>query len=213
MKVSNKGLAFIAGVEGIVPYPYLDSVGVWTFGIGHTHHAGAPKPKYMTKGKNYGVELCMELFKKDMGIYEARVNRAVKVPVTQSEFDALVSFDFNTGGIFRAKLTRLLNSHAPRSEVANAFMGWTKPVEITGRRRKEKALFISGTYAGKGMAPVHKANHKGRVSYKGSKLMNVLEILDNEEPKKKEPVVEQPTYQCPKAKPGLLSKIFDYFKK
>jgi hypothetical protein len=36
MRVSPQGIAELASHEGIVPYPYLDSVGVWTLGIGHT---------------------------------------------------------------------------------------------------------------------------------------------------------------------------------
>ena len=50
MKVSNEGLLEIAEHEGIVPAPYLDSVGVWTFGIGHTAAAGGLKPEAMSRG-------------------------------------------------------------------------------------------------------------------------------------------------------------------
>lgn len=219
MKVSEKGLIEIANHEGIVPYPYLDSVGVWTFGIGHTHHAGKPFPKHMTLGKNYGVAYCMELFKEDMKIYEKRVNDAVKVPLEQHEFDALVSFDFNTGGIYRARLTRRLNKGHSRQSVADAFMGWTKPKEIIGRRRKEKALFASGNYSAKGRAPVHKANSKGRVSYgKGSKMVNVAKLLSKPEEKAPEPNKKdnQLTNRKPLKKGNkktLIKRILNYFKK
>lgn len=33
MRTSDQGLAFIVAHEGVVPAPYLDSVGVWTFGM------------------------------------------------------------------------------------------------------------------------------------------------------------------------------------
>src|SRR5690554_8022217 len=105
MKVSDRGLAFIAGHEGVVPYPYRDSVGVWTFGIGHTASAGAPNPAGMTRGVERPLEEVFATFRRDIAKFEARVNAAVKVPLAQHEFDALVSFDFNTGGIHRAKLT------------------------------------------------------------------------------------------------------------
>ena len=39
------------------------------------------------------------IFTADLATFEKRVNKAVKVPVAQHEFDALTSFDFNTGGI------------------------------------------------------------------------------------------------------------------
>ncbi|WP_415128195.1 hypothetical protein [Paracoccus sp. (in: a-proteobacteria)] len=50
MQVSDKGVAFLVAHEGIVPGPYLDGVGVWTFGIGHTAAAGAPIPKDLPRG-------------------------------------------------------------------------------------------------------------------------------------------------------------------
>ena len=41
MKTSDAGIFALALHEGIVPGPYRDSVGVWTYGIGHTLGAGA----------------------------------------------------------------------------------------------------------------------------------------------------------------------------
>ncbi len=49
MKMSLRGLAELAGHEGIVLSPYKDSVGIWTIGVGHTAAAGAPDPARMTK--------------------------------------------------------------------------------------------------------------------------------------------------------------------
>ena len=55
--------------------------------------------------------------------YEAAVLRAVKVPLEPHEFDALVSFHYNTGGIAKAALTRHLNA-GDRAAAATAFMAW-----------------------------------------------------------------------------------------
>ena len=50
MKTSSKGIAALVNHEDIVPAPYKDSVGVWTYGVGHTAGAGAPDPARMPKG-------------------------------------------------------------------------------------------------------------------------------------------------------------------
>lgn len=39
IKVSPEGMFTLALHEGLVPGPYRDSVGVWTYGIGHTSRA------------------------------------------------------------------------------------------------------------------------------------------------------------------------------
>ena len=146
MQTSPKGVAEIAGHEGIVLSPYRDSVGVWTFGVGHTASAGAPDPASMAKGVRQPLGTALDVFRRDLAHYEERVARAVTVPLAQHEFDALVSFDFNTGGIFRAKLTKLLNA-GDRAAAAEAFDGWHRPPEIVPRREKEKRLFRDGIYA------------------------------------------------------------------
>ncbi len=176
MKVSRKGLIEIASHEGIVPYPYLDSVGVWTFGIGHTKYAGHPDPERLTKGQEYPIDFVMDLFREDIKKFERRVDKAVQVELQQHEFDALVSFDYNTGGIYRAKLTKLLNSGARNSEVARAFLGWLRPPEIAGRRRKEMRLFLSGTYSANGRATKYKADAMGRVKWSTAKQINLEEL-------------------------------------
>ena len=63
MKVSDKGLIELVCHEGIVPYPYLDSVGVWTYGIGHTAAAGEPNPATMPRGVATSLRACVELFR------------------------------------------------------------------------------------------------------------------------------------------------------
>ena len=168
MKTSDKGLIALAIHEGIAPAPYLDSVNVWTFGVGHTAAAGAPDPAKMKRGMPADMDAALAqalaLFRKDLAAYEAAVNRAVKVPVRQHEFDALVSFHYNTGGIGRAALVRSLNS-GDRSAAAKGFMNWKKPAAIIGRRKQEKALFQSGIYPAGGIPiwNVGASNRPGRV--------------------------------------------------
>ncbi len=170
MKVSDKGLAEIAGHEGIVPKRYLDSVGVWTIGIGHTASAGDPMPALVTR--ELSIAEVMEIFRRDIAKFETRVNKAVNAPMLQHEFDALVSFDFNTGGIYRAKLTKSLNS-GNKVEAAKGFMGWVKPPEIKKRRTAEMNLFKSGRY-GNGHASIFDTYSNGNVNWGSGKRVNVL---------------------------------------
>jgi lysozyme len=156
----------IAEHEGIVPAPYLDSVGVWTWGVGHTAAAGDPDPAKMNREMPQNVDnhviAAIRQFKIDVVRYADRVNAAIKVPLKQHEFDALVSFDFNTGGIHRAQLTRAINAGDPNA--ARHFMGWLKPAEVRGRRTAEMNLFKTGDYAANGdTIPIWGTDGKGRL--------------------------------------------------
>jgi lysozyme len=154
MKISKRGLLEIAEHEGIVPGPYLDSRGIWTWGIGHTSAAGDPDPEAMTRGMPDDIDTAiitaLKLFNRDLDTYERRVNSAITVAIKQHQFDALVSFDFNTGGIFRARLTQRINAGDP--DAADSFMGWLKPPEIRSRRVDEMRLFQTGDYSANGDA-------------------------------------------------------------
>lgn len=152
MQTSPDGLFELACHEGLVPGPYLDSVGVWTYGVGHTKSAGDPNPAKMPRGMPDDLESAirhaLDLFKTDLRRYEDDVNRAIHGPLKQHQFDSLVSFHYNTGGIYRARLTKLINA-GDFDGAAKAFMGWTKPPEIIDRRKAEMHLFKTGEYTGK----------------------------------------------------------------
>lgn len=181
MKTSNAGLAEIAGHEGIVLSPYKDSVGVWTIFIGHTLPAGPPDPLSFPKGQEQSVLLAMEVFRRDIAAVEERVSRAVTVPLQQHEFDALVSFDFNTGGIFKARLTALLNA-GDRAGAAAAFDGWRKPPEIAGRREAEKRLFRDGVYSHGGKASIYPADASGNIQWSRGRRVDVLALMGGTPP-------------------------------
>lgn len=177
MRTSRRGIAEIASHEAIVQMPYLDSEGVWTVGIGHTASAGAPNPELLPKGVKQSMEFLLETFRRDLRKFEGRVNAAVKVPLDQHEFDALVSFDFNTGGIHKAKLTEALNA-GDRARAAELFMGWSKPKAIIPRRQKEQRLFRTGIYSGNGLVPVYMATEAGKVNWSSRRMVDVLKLLD-----------------------------------
>ena len=180
MKTSDAGLFALALHEGIVPAPYRDSVGVWTYGIGHTLGAGYPDPEKMLRGMPSSLDAALrdvfDLFRRDVAKYEEAVNRAVKVPVTQAQFDALVSFHYNTGAIGRASLVKRLNA-GDVAGAATGFLAWMKPPEIKDRRTAEFALFAKGTYPG-GQVTVWQVSKAGKVIWKPARRLNMPQVLE-----------------------------------
>jgi lysozyme len=71
----------------------------------------------------------------------------VKVPLSQNEFDALCSFDFNTGGLGRSTLLKRLNAGA-YNEVPAQLNRWTRAngVKLAGlaRRRASEVRLWQG---------------------------------------------------------------------
>jgi len=167
MQMTERGLLALTGHEGVVPAPYLDSTGTWTFGIGHTAAAGPPDPAEMPSGMpadlDEGIGEAFRIFRADLATYEAEVRAAVTAPLAPHEFDALVSFHYNTGGIAKAALTRHLNA-GDRAAAARAFLNWRRPAEIIPRREAERDLFRHGRYPG-GPIPVWSVDPSGRVDF------------------------------------------------
>ena len=106
MHVSDKGRAFIGVQEGLRLRAYRDAVGVLTIGYGHTSIAGHPMviPGMVITQQEADAILAGDLVK-----YEDEVLRTVHVPLSQCQFDALVSFTYNLG---EGNLERLVFSSA-----------------------------------------------------------------------------------------------------
>ncbi len=166
-RTTDRGQLALIRHEGIVPGPYLDVKNIWTVGIGHTAEAGPPDPATMPRGMpddlEAGIREAFRLFRADLAAYEAEVRRAVKVPLAPHEFDALVSFHYNTGGIVRAALTRHLQA-GDRIAAADAFLNWRRPASIVPRREAERDLFRHGRYPA-GSIPVWSVDRNGRVDF------------------------------------------------
>ncbi len=95
MKISDKGIDEIKKYEGFVPHPYLDVAMVPTIGYGTTHYMGRP----VSLDDHDISEKTATQFLRDQvdAIYGKAVNHYVRVPMTQNQFDALVSFTYNEG--------------------------------------------------------------------------------------------------------------------
>lgn len=144
MRISENGIEFIRQLEGEKLTAYLDIVGIWTIGVGHT---GFVDGKPVARGMAITKEKSKELLTADLKRFESAVNDAVKVTLTQNQFDALVSLAFNIGeGAFaRSTLVNKLNA-GDKKGAAEQFLVWKNAggrvsQGLLNRRQKEKAMF------------------------------------------------------------------------
>ena len=178
MRMSIAALCALVASEGIVQSRYKDSVGVWTIGVGHTAAAGGVNPKTFTG--TLTVAQVFDLLYEDIKKYENDVTKAVKVPIKQHQFDALVHWHYNTGAIATATLTKELNK-GNYGAAANQFLKWIKNPELKDRRDLEKAMF-EGKYPKSTMATVYPASPTGAVQWGKGKRVDVKKMLDVHDP-------------------------------
>lgn len=153
-RLSQKGIDFILDREGTkmkngLHIPYGDGAkatdegpGNWaTIGYGHLIQ---PKHTFVP-GQEQPIteEEARALFEDDVQRFVNGVTRLVKVPLTQNEFDALVSFAFNLGlgNLSRSTLLKRLNA-GDKAAVPLEMMRW----EGTQRRTFEGRIFSQGVY-------------------------------------------------------------------
>ena len=147
MKISQQGIDLIKQFEGFRAKPYLCSAGVPTIGYGSTRYADGTPVSLRDPAITEAV--ASALFKDTLVIYEKAVTKAVKIPLEQYEFDALVSLCYNigVGNLASSTLVRLLNEDEPRIEVAGQFLRWNKAngaviSGLTRRREAEREMFL-----------------------------------------------------------------------
>lgn len=141
MTLSDAGLAFIKGFEGYRSQAYKDSNGLYACGYGHT--SGVTATTTCTE------EVASDWIQQDTGYAQTAINLHVDVPLTQNQFDALVSFAYNLGvsAFVTSTLLKMVNASDFTSATAQfAFWDHIDGVEIAGlerRRQAEAALFGS----------------------------------------------------------------------
>lgn len=150
MQISEKGLSLLKTWEqgpngGFASTIYSCSAGKRTIGYGHVieSHEDIKEP--------ISEATAEELLKKDITWAEDAVNRYVKVPLTQNQFNALVCFVFNIGvGNFeKSTLLSFINKEL-FDKVPEQFLRWNKITVdgvkkvsdgLTNRRKAEIALW------------------------------------------------------------------------
>ena len=160
-KLTTRGAIEIASHEGVVLEAYLDSVGIWTWGIGVTDASGHRVSRY--KDKPSSVERAVEVFQWLLDVrYVPDVLDAFDGrTLTEAQLAAATSFHYNTGAIERATWVKLWLA-GKVSDARESFLEWRFPPEILPRRQKEAALFFDGKW-GDGQAliyPVRKPSYR-----------------------------------------------------
>jgi len=123
---------------------YQDSVGIWTIGYGHT--------KGVRPGQRITKAQAVAFLRQDVAWAEKAVNRAVKVNLSQSQFDALVSWTFNlgSGNLGRSTMLKRVNARNWR-RVPCEMIRWNRAGGrvlrgLVRRRRAEAELFNGGHF-------------------------------------------------------------------
>ena len=153
LQLSAAGAAFIGRFEGFRAQLYDDAAGHCTIGYGHLVHHGpcnGSEPAEFVAGIT--EPRAAQLLQQDASAAAAAINRSVTVPLSQHQFDALVSFVFNvgTGAFGGSTLLRRLNAgeHAAVPTELNKWVnaGGQRLQGLVNRRAAEGALFSNGTY-------------------------------------------------------------------
>lgn len=156
MKISSIGIDLIKHFEGLHDgdlkqiglQPKKCPAGIWTMGYGTAMRdkngnflKGNVMPKVTITEQEAEV-----LLGKTIDIFENIVMRKIKISLKQNQFDALVSYTYNTGG--SDTLFKLINKKAPHDQIKKWFE--TKYITSNGkvfaglvaRRKAESKLYF-----------------------------------------------------------------------
>jgi len=158
VKVSQKCINQIKQDEGVKNKPYQCPALLWTVGVGHVIDPNHAKVKLADRkqlpipagwNRVLSGEEIDDILRNDLNRFESGVLRLVKVPLTQGQFDALVSFSFNVGlGNLQNSTLRMKLNRGDYAGAAEQFLVWTKAggkvlKGLVVRRTHEKEMFES----------------------------------------------------------------------
>ena len=139
MKISNTGIDLIKHFEGCELEAYKCAAGVWTIGYGHI--------KGVTPESVITQEQAEQMLVEELNEYEGYINDMVTTPLSQNQFDALVSWTYNLGptNLRSSTLLKVLNSGA-YDDVPSQIKRWNKAngkvLDGLIRRREAEALLF-----------------------------------------------------------------------
>ena len=162
MKTTQIGIDLIKHFEGLHDgdltiiglQPKMCPAGIWTEGYGHAmRNLKGQFFKGIANKENAFVNAIVktekeaeQLLARDLEVFENIVIRKIKVTLTRNQFDALVSYTYNTGG--SDTLFKLINQKAPSNQIRK----WMETKYITAngkqlaglvaRRKAESKLYF-----------------------------------------------------------------------
>ena len=139
MRIAKAGLDMIKHFEGLELEAYKCPAGVWTIGYGHI--------KGVQEGDVITEQQADDMLVEELKEYENYINTYVKCPLSQNQFDALVSWVYNLGpaNLQASTLLKVLNK-GDYAGVPAQIKRWNKAggrvlEGLTRRRQAEADLF------------------------------------------------------------------------
>lgn len=139
---SKQAVTDIQREEGTVPVAYQDTATVWTICTGST--------RGVVPGMVATPADCEARLSADLKQAGAEVTRQITHPLTQEQYDALVSFTFNVGegNLQKSTLRRMVNAGRCEDAVREfsrwVYAGGVKLKGLAARRAREAEKFATG---------------------------------------------------------------------
>jgi lysozyme len=148
-RVNDETVRLIKQWEGFRAEAYLCPANKWTIGYGHT----ATAMGYRARNERITEEQGEVLLTQDLAWAEAAITRLVKVPLTDNQFGALVSWVFNMGetpAVRNSTLLRKLNE-GDYTAVPQELLRWNRvsgkvSQGLVNRRAAEVGLWVRGSH-------------------------------------------------------------------
>ena len=147
--MTKAGLNLIKSFESFINKTYLDPCGVRTIGYGTTEIEDVK----IIDGMEINEVAAEFILRVDLSHVEKQVRALLAVPQNAYQLDALISFQYNTGGLSQSTLLRMINGGQPIIE--KYFTMWNKGmvkgklIELAGLTRRRKAEYA--LYVGQGI--------------------------------------------------------------
>ena len=158
MNVSAKTIEMIKHHEGVRFKPYQCPAKLWTIGVGHVLYPNQGKMPIDQRGsfqlaqednRPFSKDEVNAILRADLARFEKGVATYCPVPLTQGQFDALVSFSFNVGlgtlqrSTMRQKVIRGDMEGAAEELLKYCMAGGKILKGLQKRRIDERAVFLS----------------------------------------------------------------------
>lgn len=177
INITVKGAIELASEEAILLQAYKDSKRIWTWSVGITSASGHNVERYIDRPSTLdeALEVWVWLMQTK---YVPDVLKAFEgYELKQHEFDAALSFHWNTGRIKTASWVGMVKA-GKREDAKAAFMWFDQPKEIVPRRKRERDLFFDGIYHGDGkISLIQRVSKSYQPIWSSAKKIDITEQL------------------------------------
>jgi lysozyme len=158
MQISLKAIELIKHHEGVRLRPYRCPAKLHTIGVGHVLYPEQGKMKIEERdgfalkdadSRTFSMEEVNAILKSDLSRFERGVVQFCPVPLTQGQYDALISFSFNVGlGTLQRSTLRQKVLRGDMEGASDELLKYCKAggkilKGLENRRKDERALFLS----------------------------------------------------------------------